>query len=669
MALALLLAAGAVRAGEYRNGGFSFGTGPAPAFVEDAPLPGQWPADAPGAQDAQWRYWRYDRQEDRRSGQDIAYTDYVFEPRSQGNIAEAGRFEISFNPDYQTLTLHRVELRRDGKWESRLKPEEISIARRERQFEQDIADGQVGALIVMEDVRVGDVVRISWSVKGSNPILAGQFSERAQLAFAHPLLESRMRVLYPPGTEIVSHREHDAPEPAVASKPDATEVSVAVSRVDRVEDEDDYPVWYEPYPVVQFAPKRSWADVVQWALPLYPDQARVDLPVDLERRIGEWKSIRDPNARLLAALRMVQDEVRYFGVETGTSSHKPRPPAEVWGKRFGDCKDKAWLLSTVLQRLGIRAMPALVNTWRGRGIRDFVPAADVFDHVIVRAEIAGKPIYVDPTMRLQGGAPERGDLSSYGFVLPVADGSAALAQVAAPPGAVAGVQSSERYSPDGEGLRLSVSTEYTGNSADSLRQSLDEERAEDRARRYLEYYGKRFGKIEPLSPPVVADDRARNVIRIDESYRLDAPWQQEGDVRALDVRAEALSSIAELPGRTERKGPLYFGRPGRYVQEISVETPNGWVPRFSREEERVDSTAFDFHRVLEPDGKGYRLRHELDVRQRDLALAEVPGHVRDLRKVGDGLNSRLRYRAPASAEAADREARLRSLLQDAMESR
>ena len=39
----------------------------------------------------------------------------------------------------------------------------------------------------------------------------------------------------------------------------------------------------------------------------------------------------------------------------------------------------------------------------------------------------------------------------------------------------------------------------------------------------------------------------------------------------------------------------------------------------------------------------------------------------EMRKVGDGLNSRLRYRAPASAEAAEREARLRSLLQNAME--
>lgn len=665
--LALGLAVGSAKADEFASGGFSFRTGEAPAFVEDRPLPAEWPATAPGAQDDKWRFWRYDRQVDHRPGRDIAYTDYVYEPRSQGNIADAGRFDLSFNPDYQQLTLHRVELRRNGRWESRLKPKDISIARRERQFEQDIADGMVAALIVIEDVRAGDVVRISWSVAGSNPILAGHFSEQAALAFGHPMLETRLRALYAPGTEIVSHRENGAPQPVITEQAGATVVEVGAERVDRVQDEDDYPTWYEPYPMVQFAPKRSWNDVVRWALPLYPDQSGQRLPEDLERRIAEWKLIRDPGARLQAALRVVQDEMRYFGVETGTSSHRPRPPAEVWTKRYGDCKDKTWLLVTVLGRLGIRSVPALVNTNRGRGIRGYAPAADVFNHVIVRAEIAGRVVYVDPTIRLQGGTPERGDLSGYGFVLPVTAAQDALAEVVAPTGDVVGVNASERYIVDGEGMRLEISTEYTGGSADHLRRSLDEERIEDRSRRYTEYYGKRLGPIQILQAPVVEDDRAANVLRIRESYRLASPWDQNGDTRSLDLQADTLSTVATLPRHTERKGPLYFARPGRYVHDVRVEVPAGWMPRFAKEDTRITSGAFAYRRVLESTDGGTHLRYEMDTRQRELALADVPGHVRDLRKLADGLSPRLNYRAPASKEAADREARLRSLLQDAME--
>lgn len=667
--LAFGLAVGSAQADEFANGGFSFRTGEVPEFVEDRPLPSEWPAMAPGAQDDKWRFWRYDRQVDHRPGRDIAYTDYVYEPRSQGNIADAGRFDLSFNPDYQQLTLHRVELRRNGRWESRLKPKDISIARRERQFEQDIADGLVAALIVIEDVRAGDVVRISWSVTGSNPILAGQFSEQTRLAFAHPILDLRLRALYAPGTEITSHRENGAAEPTVSTLPDATLVEVQAAAVDRVQDEADYPVWFDPYPMVQFGPRRSWAEVVAWALPLYPDQSKQTLPADLEQKVAQWRKIGPASERLQAALRVVQDEVRYFGVETGTSSHKPRAPNEVWNRRFGDCKDKTWLLVTVLERLGIRAMPALVNTERGRGIHGFAPSADIFNHVIVRAEIDGRAIYVDPTIRLQGGAPERGDLSGYGFVLPVAAGQAALAEVVVPADATAGVKTHEHYAVDGDGLRLEVATEFVGSSADQTRRALDEERIEDRGRRYTEYYGKRFGTIHTVQGPVVEDDRAGNVIRIRETYRLTAPWQQDGDTRSLSLEAEALSAVSALPARTDRKGPLYFARPGRYVQEVSVEAPAGWTARFIREDERITSKAFEYRRTLEPSETGARLRHELEVRQREVPIEQVQAHIGDLRKLREGSTSRLVYRAPASAEAADREARLRSLLRDAMEGR
>ncbi len=669
VAMVLWLAAAVAHAEEFKNGGVTFNTGPAPAFVVDREPPMQWPADAPGADDAQWRYWRYDQQVDHRGGEVVSHTDYIYEPRSQGNMADAGRFEISFNPDYQRLTLNRVELRRDGQWQSRLKPAEITIARRERQFEQDIADGQVGALIVIDDVRPQDVVRISYTVSGSNPILAGQVSEQTALAFGHPILEMRLRALYAPGTAISAYRENGAGPPSISNTPEATVVEATASRVARVLDEQDYPVWYQPYPRVQFAPTRSWGDVVQWALPLYPDQSGQALPEDLERRLVEWKKLPDQKARLQAALRSVQDDVRYFGVETGTSSHRPRPPTLVWTRRYGDCKDKSWLLATLLKRLGIQAAPALVSTHRGRGIQGFVPSADVFDHVIVRVLIAGKPVFVDPTMRLQGGPPDRVDLSGYGYVLPVVAGQDALVEVPAPVGSVTGIQTSERYvaETEGQGLRLDIATEYSGSSADQVRRSLDEERLEDRARRYSEYYGKRFGAIKALQAPAIEDNRTQNVITIREAYALADPWQRDAEGRALDVEADTLSTVAGLPSRSDRNGPLYVASPGRYVHEVSIESPKGWVPRFSRENEHVDSVAFVYDRTLETTDKGTRLRQEMDIRERELPLAQVSDHIRSLRKVREGLSSRLRYRAPASAEAAEREARLRSLLQNAME--
>ncbi len=664
-----LVLSGPAHAEEFSNGGFSFSTGPAPAFVQERAPETAWPADAPGASDDQWRFWRFDRQVDRRPGQDVAYVDYIYEPRSQGNLGEAGRFDIQFNPEYQKLVLHRVELYRDGRWQSRLKPNDITIAQREQRFEQEISDGRVTALIVIEDVRIGDIVRISYSITGSNPILAGQQSESTRLAFGHPILDLRLRVLYPPGTPLAVHREHGALAPSVLDTAAATRVEVGVSGVARLQDEGDYPVWYEPWPLVQFGPKRSWADVVAWALPLYPDRAGATLPDDLEQRIAQWKRLGSATEKLQAALRAVQDEVRYFGVESGTSSHRPREPERVWQRHYGDCKDKAWLLVTILGRLGIPAAPALVDTGRGRSVRDYAPAADLFDHVIVRAQVDGAAVFVDPTLRLQGGTPQQVDLSPYGFVLPVVAGQTALEEVSPPRQLANGIDEKAEFSADGDGLRLTVMTEYRGMNADSARRQLDQERLEERARRYREYYGKQYGTIEALAPLAVQDDRQGNVITVRESYRLAAPWKTEGGLSALGVDADVVNGLSALPSRTERRGPLDFEIPGRYINEVTLEAPPSWVPRFDREERRIDAGAFAYRRLLESVGSKARLVTEMTVSAREIAPEAVPAHVTALRQLRDSLHSRLVYRAPASADAANREVRLQNLLRNVMEER
>ncbi len=665
--LAGLLSFGHANAEDFSNGGFTFSTGPTPEFVDAQAPATAWPESAPGAHDDQWRYWRYDRQVDRRPGHDMQYVDYIFEPRSQGNLDDAGRFDIEFNPEYQKLVLHRVELRRDGKWQSRLKPNSITIARREQQFEQGISDGRVAALIVIDDVRIGDVVRISYSIAGSNPILAGQMSEQTRLAFSHPILEIRLRALYAPGTPISVHRENGAPNPVIVDEADATRVEVSATQVPRLQNEDDYPVWYQPYPLVQFAPKRAWSNVVGWALPLYPDRSSTKLPEDLEDRIGLWLQLKTPTEKLQAALRAVQDEVRYFGVETGTSSHRPREPALVWKRRYGDCKDKAWLLVSILTRLGIPAVPALVDTNRGRSVRDYAPAADLFDHVIVRATVGGTPVFVDPTIRLQGGTPQQGDLSQYGNVLPIVAGQLATEAIQPPSQVTNATEVHEDFAGDGDGLRLSVVSQYRGQSADRERRKLDQERVEDRARRYREYYSKQYGAMDSLAPLAIEDDRAGNLVTIRESYRLSAPWKPEGNLRTLSVDTVAVSGVSGLPSRTERSGPLDFVAPGRYYDEVTVVAPAGWRARFEREERRVDGKAFTYHRVLEPGSGKVRLVNELTVTQRELAPSEVPAHVTALRQVRDTLNTRFVYRAPSSEEAASRETRLQNLLRGVME--
>jgi hypothetical protein len=670
MLIALMwLAAGVVAAAEteHQRGDFRFSVGPVPAFVVRNEVPETWDGTAPGATGAHWRTWLHDVQSDRRESRDQVYSDYAFEPKATSVLGEAGRFQVGFNPGYQRLTIHTVEVRRSGVWADRLEPDRISLARRESGFEQDLADGIVTALIVLDDVRVDDVVRVSYTISGSNPVLEGQTADWMRFGWRNPILDSRMRVLHDAATDVRVYREHLATEPSIRRGTDGVEVTLHSRGIAPIVDESDYPLWYQPYPSAQVALDRNWSNVVVWALPLYPPAQ--SLPQDLEARLDEWSRLSDPHQRLKAALRAVQDEVRYFGVEMGENTHRPAAPETTWQRRYGDCKDKSYLLATLLGRMGIRAMPALVSTERGRAIADFVPSASVFNHVVVRAEIGKDVIWVDPTIAQEGGEPRDSDLSSYGMALPIARGVTRLEAIARPARHEAGIRSKEHYSPelDGRQIKLRIETEYRGRSANSARRSLSSERRDETSRRYADYYRKRFGEISVIDMPAVQDDRDGNVLKVAETYLLKAALQSEGTaVKALDVFAEVLDGPSALPPSMARTGPLATRYIGDYRQEIEITLPKTWTPKFGKESQALKSPAFAYSRDINVDVRNVSVVYRLDVSKDDIAPEQVPAHVDELRKLRDSLSARLRFQISSSLAGEERGKRLEALLKGVM---
>ena len=653
---------------EHKRGDFTFFVGPPPAFVEPREIAEAWDPKAPGADEKVWRYWLYDEQVDRRGGVDAAYTDYAYEARTSGNLGDAGRYQIQFNPEYQRLVLHAVQLRRDGAWQDRLLPDKISLVRRETDFEKDLADGNVTALIVLDDVRVNDVVRIRYTVTGSNPILAGHNWDGAATAWQNPLLDLHLRVLYDAGTRVRVHTRNNAPAPTVREREGMILAALDVHGAKPVVDEGNYPVWYSPFPRVQFGPARTWGDVVAWARPLYP--AAGPLPGDLVARIAEWRKLSTPRARLTAALRAVQDEVRYFGVEMGSNTHRPTSPAETWTRRYGDCKDKTYLLVTILAQLDIEAVPALVSTTRGRGLREIEPTAAAFNHVIVRAKLGEEVVWVDPTMTQQGGDPRTLDLSGYGVGLPIAADNDALQDIPQPKTPQAGIATVESYSPNGAngGLKLEIQTTYRGANADWTRRSIAGSRMDDIQRRYADYYRKRFGELETLAAPTVKDDREANVLTITEAYALHSPFVAEGTNRGIDVWPESLDGATTLPSTIARTGPADVGTLGEYRHEIKVIAPPGWRATMAPERDTYGSSAFDYVRSLDKDGDKVTMVYDLKVKAPDVEAPGVSKHIEQLRLVRDSLSARLRFAPPAVAlDSSERDKRLKALLRDVID--
>ena len=126
---------------------------------------------------------------------------------------------------------------------------------------------------------------------------------------------------------------------------------------------------------------RSWQDVGQWYGQLAASSR--EETAQLNQKVTELtagQSIQMDKVRRLAAF--VQREVRYVAIEVGIGGYQPHPAGSVLSNRYGDCKDKATLLATMLRKIGVDSYYVLTNSERGVIAPDF-PSALNFNHVIL----------------------------------------------------------------------------------------------------------------------------------------------------------------------------------------------------------------------------------------------------------------------------------------------
>jgi len=148
-------------------------------------------------------------------------------------------------------------------------------------------------------------------------------------------------------------------------------------------------------PYVGFSTGRSWSDLARrYSEIVDRTLAGADLQPFLRTARVPAPSQIETIGLVLARL---HQEVRYTGLELGAGGLIPRTPAETLRRKFGDCKDKAVLLTGLLRALDIPAYVALLYaTDDDQDVEESLPGFGIFNHAIVM--VPGKPaIWIDPT--------------------------------------------------------------------------------------------------------------------------------------------------------------------------------------------------------------------------------------------------------------------------------
>lgn len=150
---------------------------------------------------------------------------------------------------------------------------------------------------------------------------------------------------------------------------------------------------------VTYTTGRSWQRVAEGYASIVQERLRGAEVRAWVRETIQGKRGRDAIALLLARLRQ---EIRYTGLEFGESSIAPHPPAEVFARRLGDCKDQSVLLVALLREIGIDAHVALLAAGIGHDVDPGLPGLGAFNHAIVYVPargLTGQDLWIDPVAR------------------------------------------------------------------------------------------------------------------------------------------------------------------------------------------------------------------------------------------------------------------------------
>jgi hypothetical protein len=326
----------------------------------------------------------------------------------------------------------------------------------------------------------------------------------------------------------------------------------------------------------------AWGDIGKWYLGLA--QPRTQATPQLQAKVKELTAGAADPIRPLA--RFAQRDVRYVAVEIGIGGYQPHAAGEVFSNRFGDCKDKATLLRTMLKELGIDAHFVLVNATRGATDPTF-PSMFAFNHVIAAIPLSaekakglhavidhpklGKLLLFDPTSTLTPYGELPDSLQASRGLLVTPEGGEMIDLPALPPEA-SQLRRVAKFQLDTRGTLTGMVEEVrTGTVAVSMRASLQPLTAPERVHFIESNLASHLAASTAADVTIehLDDPEADLVIR----YRLAAPQYAKTTAGMFIVRPRVVGAKADRLLDPKRLYAYQTDGPSLHTDDVEIKMP------------------------------------------------------------------------------------------------
>src|SRR6266446_4557829 len=464
---------------------------------------------------------------------------------------------------------------------------------------------------------------------------------------SHPVRESHYTVQLPSGWEYkATWINYPEAKPIQAGN----QTQWLVSDVKGIRHEEGMPLWrgIAGLLVVSFVPPgggttkgfQNWREMGNWEAGL--EQGRRDASPEIKQKVAALTAnSATPLAKMQTLAKFVQGDIRYVAIELGIGGWQPHPAPEIFTHRYGDCKDKATLLSSMLHEIGVESFYISINTVRGGAAPDRPPMIGWFNHEILAVQLPesvkdnslmaivehpklGRLLIFDPTDEYTPFGQLRGELQANHGLLVTPDGGELL-KLPQLPVTRSGVQRTAKLklSPNGT---LSGDFVETRHGDSGLWQRMT-----------LKSVTKEADKIKPietmlshsLSTFQITKASVLNLNLTDQpfgyQYSLVAENYAKNAGNLLLVRPRVLGTKSSdlLETKEPRKYPVEFDGPSRDTDAFEIALPAGYEVDDLPPSVDADYGFASYHSKTEVTGNMLKYTRTFEVKELSVPLNKV----------------------------------------------
>ncbi len=332
-------------------------------------------------------------------GREVFYEEKAVKITGKRGIRDFGEIVIPFSTEHQRLkVLYAYTITKGGKV---IKPskEAFNIVYPPFVSEAPIYSDLKYQTISMPAVSKGAVIKYAYKLTTFKPYMKNNFWETNYFQDFYPVKEATFTLLVPKDSYFKFKTYNMSPlesKPKVSYKGKYEVLTWTLKDVPPLEKENNMPPFGEVAKKVAVSSIKSWTEVAKWYSELAREAVEPDSLVK-ETTLKVIKGKKTLEDKIRAIYNFVSQNIRYVGMEFGINGYKPHKAGEILRNRYGDCKDHATLLISMLKVIGVKGYPVLIPTLSKADADPQMPMPTAFNHEIAAVKVKGKLLFMDTT--------------------------------------------------------------------------------------------------------------------------------------------------------------------------------------------------------------------------------------------------------------------------------